>query len=280
MEPLPEIPDLKIVQTDWMQPHEEMDASRLDPLISAIQGDGRLRNPPVVAQLRGEDERFIVLDGANRTTALRQMRVPHILVQVVRPKHDSIHLRTWNQVVQSGQFEDLLAVLHSISGLSITKTDFESASEKLKAGVLLSFLGSPTDEIWEMSIDTWTLEDSILKMFELIKGAESVGPLERTGQVRTPELARFYPNMAGLIVLHNYVVEEVMIAAANGMCLPSGITRFVISPRALRINYPLDWLVEDASLEHKQAQLDDWVKHQLTNRRVRFYAEATFLFDE
>jgi hypothetical protein len=280
MEPLPEIPDLKIVQTDWLRPHEEMDASRLDPLIDAIGRDGRLRNPPVVAQLRGEDERYIVLDGANRTTALRQMGVPHILVQVVRPKHDSIQLRTWNQVVQSGQFEDLLDALRSLSGLFITKSDFESASEKLKAGVLLSFLGSLTDEIWEISIDIGTLEDSIIKMSELIKVAESVGSLERTGQVRASELTHFYPNMAGLIVLHNFVVEEVMIASANGMCLPSGITRFVISPRALRLNYPLEWLVEETSLKQKQAQLDDWVKRQLTNRSVRYYAESTFLFDE
>ncbi len=280
MEPLPEIPKLKIVQTDWLQPHEEVDVSRLDPLVDAIGREGRLRNPPVVAQLRGEDERYIVLDGANRTTALRQMGVPHTLVQIVRPKHDSIQLRTWNQVVQSGQLEELLGVIRSIPGLSITKTDFESASEKLVAGVLLAFLGSPTDEIWEISIDIGTLETSIVKMSDLITGAESVGTLERTGQVRASELTHFYPNIAGLIVLHNFVVEEVMIASANGMCLPSGITRFVISPRALRLNYPLDWLVGDASLEHKQAQLDDWVKRQLTNRSVRFYAESTFLFDE
>lgn len=280
MDPLPEIPDLRIVPTDQLQPHEEVDDSRLDPLIESIQNEGRLRNPPVVAQMRGGSERYMVLDGANRTTALRKMAVPFTLVQVVHPGRHSIQLMTWNQVVQSGEPTDLLEAVGSIAGLSMIQTEFDGASEKLKAGVLLSFIGSPAGEIWELLIDSGTLEDRIRILSALIRAAESVGPLERTGQVRASELKAFYANMAGLIVLHNFGVEEVMIATANGMCLPSGITRFVVSPRALRINYPLEWLYGDGPRDEKQAQLDLWVKRQLTNRNVRYYAESTFLFDE
>jgi hypothetical protein len=280
MDPLPELPDLRIVESDKLQPHEEIDTSRLGPLIEAIQQDGILRNPPVVAELRGDHERYVVLDGANRTTALRQMGVPHTLVQVVNPNHESIQLRTWNQVVQSGQPDKLLDSVQSIPDLSIGSIDYESAVEKLRAGLLLAFLGLPGGEIWEIFSESSSLPDRIQKVAQLIGVAEGLAPLERTGQTSVFDLMTIFPDMAGLLVLHNFVVEEVMIASASGLCLPSGITRFVISPRALRINFPLNRLTEDAPRQAKQDRLDAWVKQQLINRNIRFYAESTFLFDE
>jgi hypothetical protein len=280
MDPLPKLPDLRIVESDTLQPHEEIDVSRLRPLIRAIRQDGLLRNPPVVAELRGEPERYIVLDGANRTTALRQMGVPHTLVQVVNPDHESIQLRTWNQVVQSGQSGELLGAVQSIPDLSIASIDYESALEKLKAGLLLAFLALPQGEILEISSQTGSLSERIHNMADLIVAAGSVGELERTGQIAVSGLKNFFPEMAGLLVLHNFVVEEVMVATARGVCLPAGITRFVISPRALRINFPLDRLMEDTPRQDKQERLEEWVKQQLKQRRVRFYAESTFLFDE
>jgi hypothetical protein len=280
MDPLPDLPDLRIVETDHLQPHEEVDASRLGPLIESIRADGLLRNPPVVAQLRGETERYIVLDGANRTIALRQMKVPYALVQVVHPQLDSIRLHTWNQVIQSAQPDKALQAVQSIPGISIEENDLDSAIEKLRAGMLLAFLNFIGGETWEISWADTSLQERIQNMADLITTVEGVGPLERTGQTRAADLEPFFPKLAGLLVLHNFVVEEVMIAAASGIRLPSGITRFVISPRALRLNYPLERLASDTSRQIKQDRLDEWVKGQLKDRSIRYYAESTFLFDE
>jgi hypothetical protein len=54
----------------------------------------------------------------------------------------------------------------------------------------------------------------------------------------------------------------------------------VISPRALRVNYPLERLASDQPLDAKQAELAAWVRERAEARRVRYYAESTFLFDE
>jgi hypothetical protein len=35
-----------------------------------------------------------------------------------------------------------------------------------------------------------------------------------------------------------------------------------------------------ASLRAKRRRLQDWVRRQVRERRMRFYAESTFLFDE
>lgn len=280
MNPLPNLPDLRIVETELLQPHEEVDGSRLEPLMNAIRKDGMLKNPPVVAPLRGESERYIVLDGANRTMALQQMSVPHTLVQVVQPHHESIQLRTWNQVVVSGQPDRLRAAVDAVAGVATAMIDLETACEKLKAGLLLACLTLKDGTTWEISTKSNTLDNRIQALSKVIAVAGSLGPLERTGQIHAADLLALYPDMAGLLVLHNFVVEEVMIASANGLRLPSGITRFIVAPRALRLNYPLEWLLGENSRQEKQTQLEEWLRRQVTTRGVRYYAEPTFLFDE
>jgi hypothetical protein len=53
-----------------------------------------------------------------------------------------------------------------------------------------------------------------------------------------------------------------------------------MSPRALRVNYPLEELSANKSLEDKNAALDRWVNERVARKGVRFYAESTVLFDE
>ena len=71
-----------------------------------------------------------------------------------------------------------------------------------------------------------------------------------------------------------------MDLAESGLKVPPGLTRHIIHGRALRINYPLDKLKKNLSLEEKNAELDDWVRASFEARRVRYYAESTYLFDE
>ena len=46
------------------------------------------------------------------------------------------------------------------------------------------------------------------------------------------------------------------------------------------MNYALDDLRSDASLDEKNARLQEWLNQKLATREVRFYGETTFLFDE
>jgi hypothetical protein len=83
-----------------------------------------------------------------------------------------------------------------------------------------------------------------------------------------------------VLVFPSIEVEEVVEAAVNDIVLPAGLTRFIVSPRALRVNYPLDWLSEDKSFVEKQNQLEDWIQRRVHEQSVRYYAESTILFDE
>ena len=63
-----ETPDLRIVPIELLVEHEYNDAQRTTPLAKRLEAEGLLKNPPIVAPL-DDDPRFVVLDGANRTTA-------------------------------------------------------------------------------------------------------------------------------------------------------------------------------------------------------------------
>jgi hypothetical protein len=81
-------------------------------------------------------------------------------------------------------------------------------------------------------------------------------------------------------VFRGFEVEDVVAAASQGRLLPSGLTRFIVSPRALRLNYPLERLEAQGDPDDKQRELEAWVRARVEQRRIRYYAEATFLFDE
>ena len=77
-------PDLRILPLDQLVEHEYNDAQRTAPLAVRLETEGLLKNPPIAALLDDGDSRFVVLDGANRSTALASLGYSHILVQVVK----------------------------------------------------------------------------------------------------------------------------------------------------------------------------------------------------
>src|SRR2546423_14572323 len=86
------IPDLRIVPINSLVPHEEHDAQRAEPLIQRIREAGTWLNPPIVAPM--DDQRFVILDGANRHYALSALDYDYILVQVVDYESDAVQVGT------------------------------------------------------------------------------------------------------------------------------------------------------------------------------------------
>jgi hypothetical protein len=84
---------LRVVETARLLLHEDPDAGRVARLREALRRDGVLRNPPAAALM--PDGRAVVLDGANRVTALREMGVHHAVVQAVDYGGSGIMLSTW-----------------------------------------------------------------------------------------------------------------------------------------------------------------------------------------
>ena len=106
------------------------------------------------------------------------------------------------------------------------------------------------------------------------------GGLYRTVAADIRDLRGLYTDLTALVVFPNYEPAEVLALARDGELLPPGLTRHLIQGRVLRTNYPLSELRSADDLEVKNARLQAWLQAKLAEREVRFYGEATFLFDE
>src|SRR3989442_6724503 len=81
------LPDLRFVPVAALVPHEQPDEQRLEPLVKRFREQAVLRNPPVVAPLTGAGEpnaRYMLLDGADRSSAAHAAGRRHMAVQRVR----------------------------------------------------------------------------------------------------------------------------------------------------------------------------------------------------
>ena len=279
MRVLPDLPNLRIVPVSALHPHEHADARRSAPLVEALRAEGVLRNPPVVLPLGDRPERYMVLDGANRTTAFQELGLSHVVVQVVYAGSSSVQVETWNHVVLDLPPAELRTRIADTPELALVPSDAERAAYELSAGGTLAYLAT-ADGVYDIVCETEPL-DSLLDNLERLVGSYlGRGRVERSNARSVVELDRVFPSMTGLFVFRRFEVEEVVTAVTQDRLLPGGLTRFVVSPRALRVNYPLERLASSANQDQKQSELDAWIQERVASRRVRYYAEATFLFDE
>src|SRR5436309_16076714 len=74
------LPDLRIVPRAEVHLHEDTDPARVQRLVTRLRTEGVLRNPPIAAPR--SDGGFVILVGANRTTALLALDEPAVLLQL------------------------------------------------------------------------------------------------------------------------------------------------------------------------------------------------------
>jgi ParB/Sulfiredoxin domain len=280
MKRLPDLPQLAIVPTDALQPHEHTDPQRATPLVAALEADGVLKNPPVVLPLGGERLRYVVLDGENRALAFQALSLPHALVQVVHAADDSVDIKTWNHVVLCPDTDEFMACLRGVGGLTIVEAERGAEPKPIDSAGSHALAAVSHGPMYERRGPDETLANRLETLNSVVKVYDGRWNFERTNSHLPEELDQLYDQRGCLIVFPSFSVQDVVTAAAQGLYFPTGITRFIISPRALRVNFPIERLKGEAPLRQKQAELDAWVKQRMRQRQVRFYAESTYLFDE
>jgi hypothetical protein len=275
-----DLPDLRIVPVSSLHPHERFDASRADPLVTRLRADGVLKNPPIVLPLGKRAESYAVLDGANRTEAFRAMSLAHILVQVVHPGDNSVRLETWNHLLRCISVSALVEALTVAPELAVVRSDEDRAAFNVSAGASLAYLSMPGEHTLEIVGETEPLRWRVANLHRIVDAYRALCEVDRIRASRATGLQRLYPDLAALVVFPRFELEDVVRAVAQGVLLPAGLTRFLVSPRALRVNYPLDRLASGRSAPEKQDELEHWLRTIVASRRVRYYGEATYLFDE
>lgn len=272
------LPALRILPIESLILHEDHDTQRTLPLVEKLREQGILRNPPIVMPLNDGTDRYMALDGANRVTSLRVMEFPHTVAQVVEPNYPHVNLQTWNHVVWGMSARALAASLRRVKGIELVKVDPHKSLDAPKYVPMQVRLAD--DRLFILKEVPSDLATHIQTLHNVVNTYKSRASLDRTSQTLIDTFKKVYPDLTALVIFPHFKIKTVLKLAGQGIVLPTGITRFTVSPRVLHLNYPLHELSSAKPIEYKQAFLDQWVERRVKTKGVRLYTEATFLFDE
>ncbi len=267
---------LELVPTELVTPHEHFDPKRVARLIERLQEDGRLVNPPITTHWHG---RYIILDGATRFTAMKEMGLPYVIVQVVQPEQAGFELHTWYHAISSERpFASLKAQLEKINGLEMTPITNSELQNALQQPRVLCYLQNNHEEAFLLQHTTGT--DRLAVMNELVAAYTEWGEVERTLLTDLPKLLAQFPKMVAIAVFPQFEPSDVFNTASAGHFLPAGLTRFVIPGRILRLNADLERLRRNETLAEKRAWFNQFLEQKLARSRLRYYQEPVILLDE
>lgn len=259
---MPHMPRLRVVPLESIRRHEEVDPLRVDRLRQRIGTEGMQVNPMVcIAAPEGDD--LVLLDGATRTEALKDLGLDHAVVQMV--DEQTVSLGTWHHVVRAAPIDDFLAAISEPSEMELTKTEWPPTVH-LNDGTNYAVRGigiSPN-----------------ATLAHLVKSYIGHWPVNRSPEADLALASRSYGDWTALIEFPTLTVEDVMKAALSEDLLPAGVTRFLVPDRALRLNAPLSLLDEEQPVDQKQAALDALISERARSGRVRRYSEPVVILDD
>lgn len=272
-----ELPQLRIVPINKITFHEEPDEERSSKLIEYLRKENRLKNPPVVAFNKGS-EKLILLDGANRLTALQKLNIPDVLVQEIDIFDPGLIFLHWHHAIEHFTKESFLKKLSGIAEISLSKIENNLLNHNENGDLLCQVqFGDSSVYAVNAHADIFQRVSDLKNITDVYKGSQF---MDRVSYTNSEHLKKNYLNFCALIVFRKFSKEELIQLTNKGIRIPSGITRIILPKRALRINVPLDILRFEVPIDQKNRWLQERINDQIKDKSIRFYHEPTFLFDE
>jgi hypothetical protein len=270
-------PLLRIVPIEQIRFHEAPETDRAARLVERLAEDRHLLNPPIVAPLTRE-EGYLLIDGANRISAMRLLGYHCVPVQIIDYDDPALRLASWHHAVMRLSWPAWIEQLRT-QGLTVETVSAEDAKGAVTirraAAALLS-----ADEKAAIITASGSLRPDVHAMTHLVDSYKKTYPFERVDQTNLASLRSFYPDLAALVLFASFEKSEVMQLVTDNIKLPTGLTRHSIPGRVLRVNIQLDVLRSDLSLEDKNEWLEAFVRMRMQERHVRFYPESVYIFDD
>jgi hypothetical protein len=271
------LPNLQMLLTKLLVPHEDCDPRRVEKLSNRILEEGVLKNPPVVAAIP-DSERYVVLDGANRTTSFQQAGIPHIVAQLVSYADPGVMVDTWYHVVSGMPLDEFDTALTQIVGVQLQASSLEEARWALVADEALAYVICESGV--RKVIPPPSRKRDISLLCDLVNAYKGKADIFRASNDIWEIQKPFYPEIAALVIFPRLRPSDILHAAQNDYKIPSGITRHIIPARALNINIPIGILMADWTLERKCEWMQNWWMDRMSSNAIRYYAESTFSFNE
>lgn len=271
----PENPlNLAVVPLDKVLPHERIDPRRVENLIKKFDASEVFTNPPIVVR---SGENYVVLDGATRVSAFKQLGYPHIIVQILK-ETDNYTLDTWFHAIRKIDTRTLIDLLTDIPEISIAQSDLETVQAGMVEHGGLCYIQTADKAIHHIQPRAGVNHlDALNRLTTAYIDASHV---TRTLHKDVDTLLAEFPDLTGVVVFPVFTLDQVLQIADAGNAMPAGITRSIIPGRVMRLNADFEFLTSRRELTEKNTWLYDLVMQRLASDSVRYYAEPIYLLDE
>jgi hypothetical protein len=270
------LPELQLALLERCVLHETIDPQRVSRLAARIASDDVLRSPLIVAPYV-EHNYLLVLDGATRTTALRQLGYQTAPVQIVNYADEQVKLHSWVHLLQQMSAPTLMQTLHQIDGLVVEPTDPEMIQRALHEQTLHCVVVDNSGNAWAVGGGKSLADRARLlnAIFDCYVGRTTVQRLPDDEPLTVDDL----PEGTAAIFFAPITKQELLELTSAGEVVPAGITRHIIPGRVLQLDVPLAAL-RHGSWEAQRSWFQDWVAARIAAGKARLYVEPTWLFSE
>ncbi len=266
---------LQILPSEKVLPHEQIDPARVARLVSRLEKEKTLKNPPIVTEWDGN---YVVLDGATRVTALKEMKCKYIAAQVVPHSSDSLTVEAWRHVIQGISPKKLLQLIEDLPEVRYVQVDPAYVQDSMiELGGMSHLLLAGGRVFVIQPAPGGSRLDAINN---LVEAYINLGQVDRILVDNFEEARLEYPEMTGLIVFPSFTIEQILQISSVGKVVPAGITRLIIPGRVLRLNLDMERLQKDEPFAAKAIWFSQTLRDLMANHKVRYYEEPVYLLDE
>jgi len=267
--------NLRVVPIDHVSTHEHYDPARVSDLAAQLRCDDTLVNPVIAVEWK---DLYVVLDGATRVAAFRQLGYPHIIAQIISQYDEGLKLRMWNHVVCGPTEYALLRHLQGVSTCILTTNSQQAAQSALHACDTLCSIVFNDGQHYLVHPSPG--ENHVRALNALVAAYTEVGSIIRTVSTDLGTVRSEVPELTALVLFPQWELLDVVRGAVGGQIMPAGITRFIVPGRVLRLHADLPRLRAHEPIENKNAWLDSLLTEKWESRGVRYYQEPVILLDE
>jgi len=267
---------LRLIPASEIMLHEQSEDTRYNKLIERFKHEKVLFNPLIIGKY---NEKYILIDGANRFEALKKSGCKTILAQLVNYKSPQVKLKSWYHFVNGITFDALNRYLKK-NNFETKKCTFTFLKEKLSSK--LNYVGIVSKSGEAICIKfIKKLPEMLKELCSLNKYYENNFSYHRIDSDFNPDNMNDLSEKDGLLFVYPaFKKDDIVRISMLPEKLPAGITRHLIPNRVLRIKFDIESLKSADNLEQRNEELGKLVKQKIDSKKVRLYKEPILIFDE
>lgn len=242
-----------MVESERLLLHEARDPVRLRRLQETIEEEG-VQSHPVIVTPHGD--RYLVLDGAHRVSALHGLGCRLVMTQVVEPPEV---VESWSHLLRDG---GVLPALRSLKGVEVSGNREGSYLARVAAAGGEAFVRAREPGLLPEVRALWEVQGAYP---EEVRRAAPGEPVELSSGEE-------------LVSYRDFTVGELVEVVSRGVELPAGITRFRVRSRVLGVRFPLEKML-DGEVAARNGELEEHVRSHWERSRVRYYEEPVVMFE-